>query len=155
LRTLPKTDQEKKTEEIDDMFQKITKLSFWLVGALLIGFCGIALQAQDAAAPATGTAKAKPAAIKVTGCLQKGDAADEFAITGENGKTWELRSTSVKLGDHVGHTVTITGERRHETKAEEAKEEKSVPKESKEAEAKEAGDLRVTSLDMVSESCKK
>src|ERR1700730_8874706 len=102
------------------MFHKITKLSFWMVAALLISLFGMALQAQDAAAPATGTAKAKPAAIKVTGCLQKGDAADEFAITGENGKTWELRSTSVKLGDHVGHTVTITGERRLETKAEEA-----------------------------------
>jgi len=47
------------------------------------------------------------AAIKVTGCLQKGELADEFAITGENGKTWELRSRTVKLGDHVGHTVTI------------------------------------------------
>jgi hypothetical protein len=137
------------------MFHKITKLSFWLVAASLIGLCGIALQAQEAAAPATSTAKAKPAAIKVTGCLQKGDAADEFAITGENGKTWELRSTSVKLVDHVGHTVTITGVRRNETKAEEAKEDKTEPKESKEAEAKEAGDLRVTNLDMVSESCKK
>lgn len=137
------------------MFHKITKLSFWLVAALLISLFGMALQAQEAAAPATSTAKAKPAAIKVTGCLQKGDAADEFAITGENGKTWELRSTSVKLVDHVGHTVTITGVRGHETKAEEAKEEKTEPKESKEAEAKEAGDLRVTNLDMVSESCKK
>ncbi len=106
-------------------------------------------------APAKSTAKAKPAAIKVTGCLQKGDSADEFAITGENGKTWELRSRTVKLADHVGHTVTITGVRHHETKAEEAKEEKTEAKESKEAEAKEAGDLRVTSLNMVSESCKK
>jgi len=51
--------------------------------------------------------------------------------------------------------VTVTGVRHHETKAEEAKEEKTEAKESKEAEAKEAGDLRVTSLNMVSESCKK
>ena len=137
------------------MFHKIAKVSLWMVAALLISLFGMALQAQEAAAPATGTAKAKPAAIKVTGCLQKGDAADEFAITGENGKTWELRSTRVKLVDHVGHTVTITGVRHHETKAEEAKEQKTETKESKEAEAKEAGDLGVTSLNMVSDSCKK
>ncbi len=137
------------------MSHKIAKLSFWLVAALLLSLCGIALQAQEAGAPAKSTAKAKPAAIKVTGCLQKGDSADEFAITGENGKTWELRSRTVKLADHVGHTVTITGVRHHETKAVEAKEEKTEAKESKEAEAKEAGDLRVTSLNMVSESCKK
>ena len=137
------------------MSHKIAKLSFWLVAALLLSLCGIALQAQEAGAPAKSTAKAKPAAIKVTGCLQKGDSADEFAITGENGKTWELRSRTVKLADHVGHTVTITGVRHHETKAEEAKEEKTEAKESKEAEAKEAGDLRVTRLNMVSDSCKK
>ena len=90
----------------------------------------------------------------MTGCLQKGDSADEFAIAGKNGNTWELRSKTVKLHEHVGHTVTVTGVRHHETKAEEAKEEKTEGKESKEAEAKEAGDLRVTSLKMVSDSCK-
>jgi hypothetical protein len=93
--------------------------------------------------------------ITVTGCLQKGDSADEFAIAGKNGKTWELRSQTVKLDEHVGHTVTITGVRHHETKGEEAKEEKTETKESKKAEAMEAGDLRVTSLKMVSDSCKK
>src|SRR5947209_20398558 len=96
----------------------------------------------------TGFAQEKSAGGKttVTGCLQKGDEADEFAITGEDGKTWELRSKTVKLDEHVGHTVTITGVRHHETKAEDAKEVKTEGKESKEAEAKEAGDLRVTSL---------
>ena len=54
----------------------------------------------------------------------------------------------------VGHTVTITGVRHQETKAEEAKEQKAEAKETKEAEANEAGDLRVTSLKMVSDSCK-
>src|SRR6266851_2883385 len=51
---------------------------------------------------------------------------------------------------------SVSGDReRRQTKAEEAEEEKTEAKESKEAEAKEAGDLRVTSLNMVSESCKK
>lgn len=136
------------------MFHKIAKLSFWLVATLFIGLCPVAFQAQETAAPAN-TAKPKHSEITVTGCLQKGDSADEFAITGENGKTWELRSGTVKLAEHVGHTVTIAGVRHHETKAEEAKEQKTEMKESKEAEAKEAGDLRVTSLKMVTDSCKK
>ena len=136
------------------MFHKISKLSFWLVAALFINLCPVTLQAQETAAPVKTTAKP----ITVTGCLQKGDSADEFSITDENGKTWEVRSRTVKLAEHVGHTVTITGVRHHETKAEEAKEEKTETtetKESKEAEAKEAGDLRVTGLKMVSDSCKK
>ena len=128
------------------MFQKIAKLSFWSVAALFISLCPVALQAQEAAAPATTTAKPMHSNVTVTGCLQKGESANEFAIAGENGKTWELTSKTVKLDDHVGHTVTVMGVRHHETKAEEAKEEKTEAKESKEAEAKEAGDLRVTSL---------
>jgi hypothetical protein len=138
------------------MSHKIAKLSIWLVATFFISLSSVALQAQAPAAPAT-TPTTKPVhpAITVTGCLQKGDSADEFAITGEDGKTWELSSSTVKLAAHVGHTVTITGVRHHETKAEEAKEAKTEAKESKEAEAKEAGDLRVSSLKMVSASCKK
>lgn len=136
------------------MSHKITKLSLWLIAALFTGLCAVALQAQETPAPAT-TAKPMHSKTTVTGCLQKGDEANEFAITGEDGKSWELRSKTVKLDEHVGHTVTITGVPHHETKAEEAQEAKTEGKESKEAEAKEAGDLRVTSLKMVSESCKK
>src|SRR5438309_2319016 len=136
------------------MFHNIAKASFWLIAAFFTGLCAVALLAQETPAPAT-TAKPMHPKTTVTGCLQKGDEADEFAITGEDGKTWELRSKTVKLDEHVGHTVTITGVRHHETKAEEAKEVKTEGKESKEAEAKEAGDLRVTSLKMVSDSCKK
>ena len=137
------------------MFHKIAKVSFWAVAALSISLSPIALQAQGTAAPATPAAKPMHAKVTVTGCLQKGDSADEFAVVGEDGKTWELHSKTVKLGEHVSHTVTITGVRHQETKAEEAKEKKTEAKESKEAEAKEAGDLRVTSLKMVSDSCKK
>jgi hypothetical protein len=136
------------------MSHKITKLSLWLIAAVFVSLCVVALQAQETPAPAT-TAKPMHSKTAVTGCLQKGDSADEFAITGEDGKTWELRSHTVKLAEHVGHTVTITGVPHHETKAEEAKEAKTEGKESKEAEANEAGDLRVTSLKMVSDSCKK
>src|SRR5215470_50896 len=44
----------------------------------------------------------------VTVCLQKEDDANEFAIT-DNGKSYGLKSDSVKLADHLGHKVTVTG----------------------------------------------
>ena len=43
----------------------------------------------------------------LTGCLQKGD--DEYVLTADGGRTWELKSNSVKLYEQIGHTVTITG----------------------------------------------
>jgi hypothetical protein len=62
-------------------------------------------------------------------------------------------STRIKLDDHLGHTVTVTGPRNHESKAQEKAEEKRegvVKASSKE----EYADLGVTSLKMVSETCK-
>jgi hypothetical protein len=90
----------------------------------------------------------------VTGCLQKGDEPGEFAITGEDGKVWGLRSSAVKLEDHVGHKVTVTGSASAESKAEEKKEKKEGEVE-KASNKGEYGDIRVASLKMVSDSCNK
>jgi hypothetical protein len=87
----------------------------------------------------------------VTGCLQKGSEPGEFSITGGDGKTWGLRSSTVKLDEHVGHTVAVTGPITHESKAEEKKEGKMEKASGKE----EYSELRVTSLKMVSETCSK
>ena len=84
------------------------------------------------------------ASTTVTGCLQKGDEADVFAITGENGKSYELVSRNVKLSAHVGHKVSVTG-----TPIGEKGEEKE-----KEAGEGWAGKIQVTNLKMVSETCK-
>ena len=82
----------------------------------------------------------------ITGCLQKGYEPDEFQITGEDGKVWGLRSSAVKLDGDVGHNVTVSGLITHELK----------PGETKRAPGKqESGDLRVTSVTMVSETCGK
>jgi lipid-binding SYLF domain-containing protein len=92
--------------------------------------------------------------VTVTGCLQQGGDAGEFSIIARDGKTWELHSTSIKLDNHLGHTVTVTGPRTHESKAQEQAEEKRegvVKASSKE----EYGNLAVTSLKMVSETCNK
>jgi hypothetical protein len=85
----------------------------------------------------------------VTGCLQKGDEADEFSIAGEDGKNYDLTSAAVALGKHVGHKVTVTGT----FKAESYEKEKEGTEEHEKKGATEAGDIRVTSLKMVSDSC--
>jgi hypothetical protein len=85
----------------------------------------------------------------VTGCLQKGDEAGEYSITGEDGKTYGLRSKSVKLSEHLGHKVTITGT----VRAESAEKEKSEAAEHEKKETAEACDIRVTDLKMVSDKC--
>jgi hypothetical protein len=74
----------------------------------------------------------------VTGCLQKGDEAGEYSITGEDGKTYGLRSKTVKLWQHVGHKVTVTGTPR----AESAEKEKGEAEEHEKKEATEAGHIR-------------
>ena len=87
----------------------------------------------------------------VTGCLQKGDEPGEVSIIGEDGRSWELHSTAVKLDQHIGHRVIVTGTTTRESKAEEKKEgqvEKAAGRE-------EYGDLRVSSLKMVSKTCSK
>ncbi|PWU04066.1 MAG: hypothetical protein C5B51_17535 [Terriglobia bacterium] len=74
--------------------------------------------------------------MNVTGCLQKQEKEkNEYRITGEDGKTWGLKSTSVNLADHLNHTVTVSG------------------KVTKEEHGQETGDVNVTSLKMISQSC--
>jgi hypothetical protein len=93
---------------------------------------------------------------KLSGCLQKGEDANEYNLTTAKGGTWELQSDSVKLGDHVGHTVTITGvvsnAAMHGVK-------EDVKSEAKEhgmgKNSTEHGHLTVTNLTMVSDTCKK
>ncbi len=47
--------------------------------------------------------------VAVTGCLAKGKAKDSYTIKGSDGKEYSLTSSTVQLGEHVGHTVTVTG----------------------------------------------
>jgi hypothetical protein len=92
----------------------------------------------------------------LTGCLQKGDSANEYLLTTKKGSTWEIKSDSLNLGEHVGHTVTISGAvsnpKMHGMK-EDAKEEAKEHGMSKNA--AEHGHMTVTNLKMVSESCQK
>ena len=90
----------------------------------------------------------------VTGCVQKDG--DEYQVTAKDGSTWEVKSDSVKIAQHLGHTVTVTGAvqnaalhgAKEDTKAE-AKEH-GIGKTST-----EHGHMTVTNLKMVSASCEK
>lgn len=102
------------------------------------------------AAPQAKKSHAAKNTKSVTGCLQKGDEPNEYSITDSDGKTYGLRSSTVKLSDHLGHKVTVTGRLRAESEENEAAERKE---QNEQNEKKEAGDIRVTSLKMISTSC--
>jgi len=91
----------------------------------------------------------------ITGCLSKGESADEFLLAAKDGSTWEVRSSTVKLADHVGHTVSAQGVVSH-AKLHNLKEDaKSAATDAgAKKEDTEHGHLKVTSLKMVSDSCK-
>jgi hypothetical protein len=92
----------------------------------------------------------------LTGCLQKGDDAKEFNLTTAKGGTWEIKSDSVDLAPHVGHTLTVTGvvsnAEMHGMK-EDAKEE--AKEHGVDKKSQEHGHMTVTDVKMVSEKCKK
>jgi hypothetical protein len=92
----------------------------------------------------------------LTGCLQKGDDANEYKLTTAKGGTWEIKSDSIKLGGHIDHTVTITGvvsnAEMHGMK-EDAKAE--AKEHGVDTDSTEHGHMTVTDLKMVSNTCKK
>jgi hypothetical protein len=124
-----------------------------MVGAialfLLVAAAGLAT-AQDT------TKKTHKKTRTLTGCLQKGEDANEYNFTAKDGGTWEIKSDSVKLDDHVGHTVTITGvvsnAKAHAMK-EDTKEE--MKEHGMDKNATEHGHITVTDLTMVSDTCQK
>ena len=92
----------------------------------------------------------------LTGCLQKGDDANEYKLATAKGGTWEIKSDTVKLGDHVAHTVTITGVVSNATLHGAKEDAKAEAKEhGMDKNSTEHGHLTVTNLTMVSDTCKK
>ncbi len=124
---------------------------FLLLSGLVFMFSLLALAAFAQENKTSDQMKSSKGSVTATGCLQKGNEAGGYYLTGADGKTWELSSKSVNLGEHVGHQVTVAGSPAHATKAKEAK---MAADEKKEAGGNEYSDLHVTKLAMVSESCK-
>jgi hypothetical protein len=90
----------------------------------------------------------------LTGCLQKADDAKEYNLTTKDGGTWEVKSDSVKLAPHVGHTMTITGVVSNATMHGVKEDAKSEAKEhGVDKDSTEHGHMTVTNVKMVSKSC--
>jgi hypothetical protein len=125
-----------------------TRIGLLALAALtIIPACTLAQEKTDKKASEVRT---------LTGCLRKGDAAHEYALTANDGSTWEIKSTSLKLYPHVGHTVTVTGVVSHpelHKMKEDAKDEMKEHGLAKDA--AEHGHLRATKIAMVSEGCQK
>ena len=100
--------------------------------------------------------KSKSDIRDVTGCLSKGDSANEFVLSGDDGSMWEVKSSRVNLGKHVGHTVTLTGVVSHAMMHNMKEDAKDVATDTGAAKKNnEHGHLKVTNVKMVSASCRK
>ena len=109
-------------------------------------------QPPASAQPQADPADAKQAKTKsLTGCLQKGTEAGQFTLTLKDGTMWNLESTdaTIKLDDHVGHTVTVSGRAGMKAAA------KAEPGEKKAETAMEHTRLNVTKITHVSDTCQK
>jgi hypothetical protein len=99
--------------------------------------------------------KGKSATRTITGCLSQGSNSNEFVLTGKDGSTWEVKSDSVSLADHVNHEVKATGVVDHNkmhTMKEDTKD--AVHDSGVNNNNTEHGHMEVTKLSMVSDSCK-
>ena len=130
------------------MKMKVTGFLFLLL-SMTLGASLLAAQDND-------NSKSKSDTRTVTGCLSQGDSANEYVLTASDGSTWELRSSSVPLANHVGHTVSAVGAVNNPTAhnlkedAKDAAHDTGMKKDNT-----EHGHLTVTDVTMVSDSCNK
>jgi hypothetical protein len=116
---------------------------------MFAGLAGLA-SAQDT----TKTTHKKTRTL--TGCLQKGEDANEYNFTAKGGGNWEIKSDSVKLDEHVGHTIKITGVVSNATAHGMKEDAKAEMKEhDMDKHATESGHMMVTELTMVSDTCQR
>ena len=115
------------------------------------GLAGLIFVCGTLMANAQDTDKSHAKSRSITGCLQNGDNSNEYKLIAKDGGRWDLKSDSVNMSEHVGHSVKVTGVVSNST-AHNMKEDmkKGVDKDSK-----ETGDMAVTNLTMVSNSCPK
>ncbi len=121
---------------------KLMFLNFIGIGMLSLGLCNSGFGQTQRQKPSDNDKAGKT--VTVTGCLQKGDEADEYSIRGTDGKEYGVRSTTVKLADHLNHKVTLTGKTTTE---------KGESAGAKKEQNEEHQHMNATSLKMVSTSC--
>ena len=121
---------------------------------VLAGLSTSWMVAQDKDDASKSGSKAKVRTI--TGCLTKGDSANEFLLTGNTGSTWEVRSDKVNLAEHVGHQVSATGVVSHakmHNMKEDAKD--TAHDTGMKKTDREHGHLTITDVKMVGDTCSK
>jgi hypothetical protein len=120
----------------------LKKLMMCGAALMLLSLTSAVLSAQDN----MGMGDSKT--MSVTGCVKQGTDAKGYYLMGQDGKMYELWGKG--LGEHVGHTVTVTGT---QAKLSPAQEEKKEATEKAEAGSNSYVDMKVASLKMVSSSC--
>ena len=131
-----------------------TKLNRLLLCLIIGGLAASWAAAQEE----TSASNSKSDVRTVTGCLTKGDGADEFLLTGNDGSTWEARGSKsgVDLASHVGHTISATGVVSNTTAHNLKEDAKDAAKDAgMKKDNSEHGHLKITDVQMVSESCQK
>ena len=123
---------------------KVKKALLCLAPLVVLTLLTVLLSAQDNMSMSGG----KPA-MSVTGCLKQGSDTDGFYMMGQDGKMYELMGSG--LAAHVNHTVTVTGQ---QVTLSHAQEEKKEATEKAEAGSMSYVDMKVSSVKMVSESCR-
>lgn len=108
--------------------------------ALFIFLPAAGLEAQDTRSGHTTAPTTNKSARTLTGCLRAGDH-NQFKLDAQDGSIWDLRSESMKLALHIGHTIAVTGPV------------VSQGTENSKTSKPEQGLLTVTSLVVVSEGC--
>ena len=126
-----------------------------LLFVLVLAFGICSAMAQDT----TSDTHSKSKTRTITGCLSKGDnsaSSNEYLLTANDGSTWEVRSDSVSLAKHVGHTVTATGTGDHNTMHNMKEDSKAMGHDTGMSKNNsEHGHLTITDLQHVSDSCSK
>jgi hypothetical protein len=100
--------------------------------------------------------KGKANTRAITGCLQKTSHQNDFLLLANDGSSWKVHSDTVSLGDHVGHTVTATGTVSNATAHNMKEDTKDMAHDTgMKKNNSEHGTLKVTDVQMVSDSCQK
>lgn len=130
------------------------KLSPVLLGLLLLAFGTSWMFAQD-----NSNDNSKSSTRTITGCLSKGDNApssNEFLLTATDGSTWEVRSDSVSLTNHVGQEVSATGVVKYAAAHNLKEDAKDAAHDAHMKKDKpEHGHMTITDVKTISESCQK
>ncbi len=130
-------------------------MSSLLLGLMLVVFGLSWAVAQDT----SSDTKSKSDTRTIRGCLSKGHnsaSSNEYLLTANDGSTWEVRSDTVSLADHVGHTVSATGVVKNATAHNLKEDAKDAAHDAHmKKDTPEHGHMTITDVQMISKSCQK